>query len=72
MKMRNHLAEEALDDNMYNLMVKYRDSLNHGKHLDGTIDMLDQTRKIIEVFRDSRPLCDINDKRLQILQDVET
>ena len=72
MKMRNHLAEEALDDNMYNLMVKYRDSLNHGKHLDGTIDMLDQTRKIMEVFRDSRPLCDINDKRLQILQDVET
>ena len=33
MKMRNHLAQEALDDNMYNLMVKYRDSLNDGNVL---------------------------------------
>ena len=57
---------------MYILMVKYIDSLNDDKHLDGSIEMLDQTRKIIEVFRDSRPLCDINDKHLQILQDVET
>ena len=50
MKMRNHLAQEALDDNMYNVMVKYRDSLNDGKYFDGSIEMLDQTRKIIEVF----------------------
>ena len=57
---------------MYILMVKYIDSLNDDKHLDGSIEMLDQTRKIIEVFRDSRPLCDINDKHFQILQDVET
>ena len=29
-KMRNHLAEEVLGDDMYNLMCKYKESLKDG------------------------------------------
>ena len=32
-KMRNHLAEEVLNDDMYNLMIKYKEFLKDGKHL---------------------------------------
>ena len=66
-KMRNHLAEEVLDDNMYHLMNKYRETLKDGKHLDSTIDLLDHTREIINIFRDSRPLIDVNDDRFDKL-----
>ena len=59
--MRNHLAEEALDDDMYNLMSKYKESLKDGKHLESTIELLDNTRQVVNVFRDSRPICDLND-----------
>ena len=63
-KMRNHLAEEFLNDDMYNLMIKYQASLKDGKHLEATVELLDNTRQIIKVFRDPRPIIDMSDSRL--------
>ena len=70
-KMRNHLAEEALDNNMLNLMQQYQGSLKDGRYLESTIDLLTNTSKLIEIFRDSRPIIDFNDKRLQTLKLIE-
>ena len=70
-KMRNHLAEEVLDDDMYNLMIKYKESLKDGNHLKGTIELLDHTRGLINIFRDARPIFDMNDSRLEKLSNFE-
>ena len=66
-KMRNHLAEEVLNDDMYNLMIKYQESLKDGKHLGATVELLDNTRQIIKVFRDPRPIIDMSDSRIDKL-----
>ena len=48
--MRNHLAEEVLDDNMFNLMKNYQKSLPDGTVLDSTVDLRDHTRQMIRDF----------------------
>ncbi|KAL3854195.1 hypothetical protein ACJMK2_013473 [Sinanodonta woodiana] len=53
-KMRNHLAEEVLNDDMLNLMTQYQASLS------GSIDLL----KMIQNFHDQRPISQANDMRL--------
>ena len=50
-KMWNHLAEEVLNDDMYNLMTKYQESVKDGTHLEATLDLLDHTKEIVKVFR---------------------
>ena len=54
--MRNHLAEEFLDENMFHLF-EFKAVLGE-KHerLNGVIDILKQTSKLIAHFRDMRPI----------------
>lgn len=41
-KMRNHLAEDVLDENMLNLMKQYQMSLINGTELNSTIEFLEK------------------------------
>lgn len=62
-KMRNHLAEEVFDSNMLHLMKEYQKSLRKGQELDGTVDLLEQSSRLIFIFRDRIPITRIHDKR---------
>lgn len=71
-KMRNKLAEDALDDEMLNLMTAYRANLGlKGKELDGAVDLLRNTSKMISIFRDRRPIHMIEDIRLETIREVQ-
>jgi hypothetical protein len=64
-KMRNHLAEQVLDIDMLRLFVEFQASLGaYGVKLQGVIDMLIHTSKLIANFRDTRPLKLLSDNRL--------
>jgi hypothetical protein len=70
-KMRNHLAEDVLNGEMLNLMKVYQKSLGgSGARLDGAIRFLEQTSKLIAIFRNPRPICELDDNRLDQLRDV--
>ena len=49
-KMRNHLAEEALDNNMLHLMQQCQGSLKDGHYLESTTDLLTNTSKLKKIF----------------------
>ena len=66
-KMRNHLAEEVLNNDMLYLMLCYKASKADGSHLHGTISLLEKTSKIIQIFNDRRPITSCDDERLQEL-----
>ena len=64
-KMRNHLAEDVLNKEMFHLMKLYRESLGDaGSKLDVTIELLQNTSVLIQNFRDSRPITPVSDERL--------
>ena len=70
-KMRNHLAEEVLNDDMLQLMYDLRLTLGQdGRKLNATIDLLQQTSVLVAIFRDVRPIIDLSDHRLLKLRDV--
>ena len=69
-KMRNHLAEDMLDENMLHLMECYRESLLNGSHLDSTVELLMMTSTMIKIFRDQRLISSIEDQRLSELRKV--
>lgn len=71
-KMRNYLAEDVLDAEMLNLMLNYQNSLSNENalNLSGTVALLQQTSVLISVFRDSRPIHQPSDERLQKLKEV--
>lgn len=69
-KMRNHLAEEVLDSNMLHLMKEYQKSLRKGQELDGAVDLLEQSSRLISIFRDSIPITSIHDKRIGTLLSI--
>ena len=69
--MWNHLAEEVLNDGMYNLMTKYQGSVKDGTHLEAALDLLDHTKEIVKVFRDPRPIVDMKDSRLDKLSNFD-
>ena len=52
-------------------MIKYKESLPDGNHLEGSIELLNNTRQIINVFRDLRPVIDMNDDRLEKLSNCD-
>ncbi|CAH3013837.1 unnamed protein product [Porites evermanni] len=58
LRMRNHLAEDVLDNRMHFLIKAYQRHLtNNGKDgsaLDATIQMIDHTSSVIEFFSTSR------------------
>jgi hypothetical protein len=71
-KMRNKLAEDVLDYEMLNLMLSYKDSLGEkGKILDGAVELLMHTSKIISTFRDRRPIHTIEDERLKTNKEAQ-
>ena len=70
-KMRNHLAEEVLNSEMLNLFKMYKNTLGEkGKILDGAIELLQKTFEIISIFRDFKPITNVNDPRLVTLNEV--
>lgn len=66
--MRNHLAEDMLNEDFLHLMECYQASQNDGAYLNSTVQLLKQTSKIIKVFRDNRPMTSLSDQRLGILK----
>lgn len=65
-KMRNHLAEQVLNEDMLHLMKLYKASQDEaGGGLDSTIEFLEQTSVLIKHFKDHRPITDSADERLK-------
>jgi len=65
-KMRNHLAEQVLNEDMLHLMKFYKASQDEtGGGLDSTIEFLEQTSVLIKNFKDHRPITDSADERLK-------
>ena len=69
--MRNHLAEEALDKDMLYLMQQYQNTLQISTYVENTVELLMNTSKFIEIFKNPRPIINISDKRLQTLAAIE-
>jgi hypothetical protein len=70
-KMRNHLAEDVLDTEMLNLFIQYQQYLGEkGSILDGVVELLKQTSKLIQIFRDMRPIKYKEDQRLTELSEI--
>jgi hypothetical protein len=70
-KMRNHLAEEVLNNEMLNLMKQYKNSLGEkGQIRNGAVQLLENTSHIDSIFRDMRPIATLNDPRLSTLHTV--
>jgi hypothetical protein len=71
LKMRNHLAEDVLDTDMLHLMLQYQQSLGEkGSILNGAIELLQNSSKLITIFKDMRPLTSLRDSRLTELLEV--
>ncbi|XP_052809219.1 uncharacterized protein LOC128237669 [Mya arenaria] len=68
-KMRNKLAEETLNGDMLHLMECFQNFLgDNGHELDDTIALLKATSVVISIFRDTRPINDVFDERLDQLE----
>jgi hypothetical protein len=65
-KMRNHLAEQILNEEMLHLMKLFQQSLGEGgSQLNSTVKLLENTSVLIRNCRDSRAITDPSDDRLQ-------
>ena len=69
-KMRNPLAEQVLDKDMMFLMKSYQATLNDQERLSATIQPLENTSPLVDLFRDTRPIRDPTDKRFSQLDEV--
>lgn len=69
-KMRNHLAEDILDENMLNLMKQFQMFLIKSSELYSTIEFLENTSKMIKFFRDARPVVSMSDVRVTEIKSV--
>ena len=70
--MRNEFAELALDSNMLILMKSYQSTLSnsHGKALDGAIQLLTQTNKLVTFIQSATPVLSLSDPRILQIQEV--
>ncbi|XP_014675321.1 PREDICTED: uncharacterized protein LOC106815380 [Priapulus caudatus] len=68
-KMRNHLAEQMLNDEMFHLMQCFQNSLEdkNASQLTSTIELLEHSSKLISIFRSKKPIISISDDRFHIL-----
>ena len=69
LKMRNHLADEVLNKRMLELtneLIKNNPAAE--PELRGTVDLLQNTSKVVEIFRDARPITTKEDERLKCLE----
>ena len=69
-KMRNKLAEDVLGKEMLHLMQCYGNTLQNPSHLQSTIQLLQNTSQLIDIFRDHRPIIDTSDERLATLKKI--
>lgn len=70
-KMRNYLAEDILNNEMLHLMQQYQMYLGpKGCVLDGAIEFLGHTSKLIEIFRSKKPVQSKDDERLFELRTI--
>lgn len=69
-KMRNKLAEEVLNTEMLYLMKSYQATLSQPESLASTVELLEQTSVLVDIFSDTRPISSVSDKRLQELNKV--
>ena len=67
-KMRNHLAEHVLDENMLQLFLERKESL--GDNGICCIKLLKQTSILIQIFHDARTINQPGDRRLKQLRDI--
>ncbi|KAL3852756.1 hypothetical protein ACJMK2_016373 [Sinanodonta woodiana] len=58
-----------LDSNALFLMKSYQASLPDASRLSITIELLENTSKMISIFRDHRPVKNVHDEHLQYLYD---
>ncbi|XP_052237193.1 uncharacterized protein LOC127848653 [Dreissena polymorpha] len=72
LKMRNSLAEDLLSSEMCHCFTLYKNALGEkGKILNGVIELLQQTSKMVEIFRDKMPISNKSDKRLLKIKEVD-
>ena len=73
LKMRNHLAEDVLNSDMFHAMKVYQNSLGEkGQILNGAVELLEQTSKLVDIFRDMRPIKSLDDSRINNLLSVSS
>ena len=72
-KMRNHLANDVLDNNMLRLLQRYSSTLKDRDSLSSTIELLYQTKILVEIFHNkvsSAAIQSPDDPRIAQLQSV--
>ena len=70
-KMRNHLAEDVLCTEMLHLFLQFQKYMgDRGCVLNGVIQLLKVSSKLISIFRDMRPIRTIQDTRLEDLMAI--
>ena len=69
-KMRNRLAEQVLDKDMLFLVKSYQATLDQPEVLASTVQFLENTSVLVDIFTDRRPICETTDRRLQQLGNV--
>jgi hypothetical protein len=73
LKMRNFLAEDVLNSEMLHGMQIYKHNLGgKGSVLNGAIKLLQQTSIMIKIFRNNKPIREMNDDRITQLQAVDS
>ena len=71
LKMRNKLAEDVLDENMLHLLEMHKESLgSSGEQLNSSVELLQNTSKLVKIFRDKRPIRSYEDPRLGEVRNV--
>ena len=70
LKMRNHLAEQVLNNDMLLLLKCFQKSLQNPESLDATIDLVSHTAPLVEIFRSHMPITSIHDDRLDELRSI--
>ena len=69
-KLRNRLAEQVLDKDMLFLMRSYQATLNEPEKLSATVQLLEKTSLLVELFGDTRPVYDPSDERVIRLDEL--
>ena len=70
LKVRNHLAEQVLNNDMLLLLKCFQKSLQNPESLDATIDLVSHTAPLVEIFRSHMPITSIHDARLDELRSI--
>ena len=70
LKMRNHLAEQTLNSDMLILLQAYQESLEDPSEINVTIDVVQQTSRLVDIFRSHVAVTSNKDPRLKELASV--